>query len=75
MTCNLLVCSLPSRRLVSQARSVEVKEVEFNKDFITRMMQRLEWRVVKEAAVMVSPLGGGWLQTLMSGLNVTPPWP
>lgn len=42
----ILLC----RRFVPQARSVEVKEVEFNAEFITRMMQRLEWRVVKEAA-------------------------
>ena len=33
---------------------MEVRQVDFNEEFITRMLSRLEWPVVKQAAVMVS---------------------
>ena len=36
-----------------QASKVEVRQVDFNAEFITRMLPRLEWPVVKQAAVTV----------------------
>ena len=36
-----------------QARQVEVKVVEFNADFIARMMAKLDWGVLRNAAQSV----------------------
>ena len=32
---------------------MEVRQVDFNSEFIARMLPRLEWPVVKQAALMV----------------------
>ena len=38
---------------ILQASKVEVRRVDFNSEFISRMIPRLEWPVVKQAAVVV----------------------
>lgn len=37
-----------------QATSIETKDVEFNADFIARMLDRIEWIVLVNAATSVS---------------------
>lgn len=39
--------------LVINASKVEVRQVDFNSEFIARMLPRLEWPVVKQAALML----------------------
>ncbi|XP_065882302.1 multifunctional methyltransferase subunit TRM112-like protein [Dysidea avara] len=39
--------------LVINASKVEVRRVDFNSEFISRMIPRLEWPVVKQAAVVL----------------------
>lgn len=36
--------------LYFQAGKVEVKEVDFNSDFITRMMPKIDWIALQKAA-------------------------
>ena len=40
--------------LCVQADKVEIKEVDFNPEFIIRMLDRIKWEVVVEAATAVS---------------------
>ena len=39
----------------AQPRKVEVKEIAFNPTFITRMIPKIDWTVLKSAAETVSP--------------------
>ena len=43
------VCACP----LTQPKKVESKEIEFNADFIRRMLKRVQWGAVKEAADIV----------------------
>jgi multifunctional methyltransferase subunit TRM112 len=35
------------------ARQVEVKEIQFNSHFISRMLKKIDWRVLTEAAISI----------------------
>ena len=43
------VCACP----LTQPKKVESKEIEFNPDFIRRMLKRVQWGAIKEAADIV----------------------